>query len=364
MKSSNNISSVPLPKVSIIIPTKNRCSLLRETLQSVLQQTYADWEAIVIDDDSTDETIEQIILLSRQEPRIRLLQREGDRSGAPVCRNQGIAAATGDLVIFLDSDDALAPFCLEQRVNAMQSHLDLDFAVFPCQLFCERPGDLALLWNADTSENDLDRLLHLHDVPWQTTSPIWRRQALNQLGAWDESLLRWQDWEFHFRSLIQGLRYKKFVTPDCFWRTSTSDRVTVGSNWTPEHVHCLEQLLSKVHSMLCQTQMLNKYRQHLLAGLYFWVANQWLVLSCHLEAVQTWKICRDKQLINPLEYWEGELYFKMQHFQLTKRLMNKYLRVRWTRELLARRSSSFQNTVLSPTPHSTFNSNPLITQPG
>lgn len=340
------LSQYNLPQVSIIIPTKNRCSLLCETVESVRRQTYQNWEAIIVDDGSNDGTIEQMTLLSHQEPRIRFLRRRGERSGAPVCRNQGVEIATGDYIIFLDSDDALAPFCLEQRVSAMQTDANLDFAVFPCQLFREKPGDLALLWNKDTQENDIDRLLHLHDVPWQTTGPIWRRRALDHLGSWDENLLRWQDWELHFRALIKGLNYKKFTKPDCFWRVSTRDRETVGLNWTAEHIRCLENLLLQVHLILRQSQMLSQYRQYLLAGLYFWIAHRWIADQQDQEAVRVWKICREKQLIGTLEYWEGMLYFKMQKLSLGRRIISKYLRVRWTEELLARKSSSFHNTPL------------------
>lgn len=331
------------PKVSIIIPTKNRCSLLWETIRSVCQQTYPYWEAIVVDDGSTDGTIEQMRIRSQEDPRLRFFERQGDRSGAPVCRNQGIVASTGEYIIFLDSDDCLAPFCLEQRVQAMQTHPDLDFAVFPCQLFREQPGDLALLWNTDTEANDIDRLLHLHDVPWQTTGPIWKRQSLQEVGTWDESLLRWQDWEFHLRSLIKGLKYKKFTEPDCFWRISTN-RETVGSNWTPEHTDCIEQLLSNVYLMLLQAQMLNEYRQYLLAGLYFWIANQWVAHNQNREAVRVWSICQEKKLISHFKYWEGRLYFGAQDVILAKRVVRKYLRLRWPKELLAKRSNTFQNT--------------------
>lgn len=340
MKTSHQV----LPKVSIIIPTKNRCVLLEETIASVRQQTYHHWEAIIVDDGSTDGTIEQMIALSQQEPRLRFFQRHSDRSGAPVCRNQGVAAATGDYIIFLDSDDCLAQFCLEQRVNVMQAHLDLDFAVFPCQLFREQPGDLALLWNADTPENDLDRLLHLHDVPWQTTGPIWRREALYRLGIWDEELLRWQDWELHVRSLIKGLKYKKFAEPDCFWRVSSQNRETVGVTWTPEHIHCLEELLSKVYLMLLQAQMLDRFRQHLLAGLYFWIANQWMSRKNNQEAIRIWTVCREKLLISNLEYQEGILYFRVQNVTPIKRVIRKYLNIRWTKALLAQKSQTFQNT--------------------
>src|SRR5829696_1947350 len=97
-----------VPTVSIIIPTKDRAALLEQTLDSIRLQTYSDWEAIVIDDHSTDETIAQTTAASSHDPRIRVLSLT-DKSGAPAARNLGIAEARGEYVIFLDSDDLLAP---------------------------------------------------------------------------------------------------------------------------------------------------------------------------------------------------------------------------------------------------------------
>lgn len=335
-----------LPKVSIIVPTKNCWLLLCETIESISNQTYSNWEAIVVDDGSTDGTVEQMSALSKEEPRIHFLQRSSNRTGAPVCRNEGFAASTGDYVIFLDSDDCLAPYCLENRVKEMEAHRNLDFGVFPCQLFRKQPGDVALLWNAETQESDIDRLLRLHDVPWQTTSPIWRSQALHQLGLWDESLLKWQDWEFHFRALFKGLKYKKFTNPDCFWRMREPFRETVSSSWSPQHIRSLEQLLSKVYSMLLQAQMLTEHRRYPLASLYFWLANKWVPYN-EKEAERVWTTCWEKKLIGNLEHWEGLLFFRMRAFTLLGYLTKQYLKIRWPRTLLAKRSPTFQNTHLT-----------------
>jgi len=342
--------SIPiLPKVSIVIPTKNRYPLLREAVESVCKQTYSNWEAVIVDDDSADGTIEQMLALSKKEPRIRFIRRSGNQPGAPACRNEGVAVSTGDYIIFLDSDDCLAPFCLKNRVEAMETHPTLDFGVFPCQLFRMKPGDVPLLWNVETQENDLDRLLNLHDVPWQTASPIWRRQALTKLGRWDESLLRWQDWEFHFRALIKGLKYKRFAPPDCFWRIPGVGRESIGPMDTkPEHIRSNERLFSEVYSMLSQMQLLDAYRRQLLAGLYFWLANKWASCGEKKEAVRVWTVCREKKLIGNIEYWEGFFYFRVPDVHLAKRLARKYLKIRWPKKLLAQRSITFQN---APLPH-------------
>jgi glycosyltransferase involved in cell wall biosynthesis len=195
-----------LPTISIIIPTKDRAALLQQTLDSVGAQTFSDWEALVIDDHSSDDTADQTRRASETDPRVRFHPLT-DKTGAPAARNLGIAEARGEYIIFLDSDDLLAPHCLQQRIDFMRDHADLDFAVFPCQLFRKSPGDVELLWNRKTDENDLDRFLKM-DVAWQTTSPIWRKTSLAKIGAWDQSVLSGQDWEFHIRAIVAGLKYE------------------------------------------------------------------------------------------------------------------------------------------------------------
>ena len=217
------------PIVSIVVPTKDRRALLADTIQSVRAQTYGNWELIVADDRSSDGSAEFVRELARQDRRIKLVSLSNERVGAPAARNAGVRDSSGSLIIFLDSDDLLAPSCLQRRVEVMQAHPQLDFAVFPCQVFREQPDDLQLLFNADTAEDDLDRLLKV-DVPWQTTGPIWRRHALEKIGPWDEQALSAQDWEFHIRAIAAGLRYQRFGPPDCYWRRPSAERDSIGKS--------------------------------------------------------------------------------------------------------------------------------------
>ena len=207
------------PLISIVIPTRDRAALLRETLNSIFGQTYLNWEAMVIDDHSKDQTAEQMRSLVANESRVQYLSMAEKSSAPPAARNIGVANARGRVVIFLDSDDLLAPPCLAQRIEFMRDRAaNLDFAVFPCQLFRQTPGDVALLWNRKTDEDDLDRFLKM-DVAWQTTSPIWRRESLAKFSPWDEEVLSGQDWEFHIRELVAGLKYE---WPECNRRAGFS----------------------------------------------------------------------------------------------------------------------------------------------
>src|ERR1700723_3850662 len=118
------------PRVSIVTPTRNRLTLLGQTLDSVAAQTLIDWEHIVVDDGSDDGAARMMRARVSADPRVRYIVREGERSGANVCRNIGIRAASAPLVVLLDSDDLLAPTCLERRAEVMTRNADLDFATF------------------------------------------------------------------------------------------------------------------------------------------------------------------------------------------------------------------------------------------
>ena len=107
-----------MPKVSVVIPTHNRASFLRAAIQSVLNQTFQDFEIIVVDDASEDETPE--VIRSFTEPRIQYVRHETNK-GQGVTRNNGLSRASGEYVAFLDDDDEWLPQKLEQQVRLLDS---------------------------------------------------------------------------------------------------------------------------------------------------------------------------------------------------------------------------------------------------
>ena len=170
------------PVVSIITPTKNRRDLLRLTMDSVSTQGFGAWEHVIVDDGSTDGTVEEVSRKAADDSRVRLIRRESEKSGANVCRNLGLAAAAGEFVIFLDSDDLLRPGCLENRAALMRRNPDLTFAVYPAGVFMENPGDLTRLFHPLDAGDDLVRFLS-HECVWEITGPIWRRDYLARIGG-------------------------------------------------------------------------------------------------------------------------------------------------------------------------------------
>jgi glycosyltransferase involved in cell wall biosynthesis len=331
--------------VSVIIPTHSRLALLLEAIASLQAQTYSQWEAIVVDDRSTDDTFERVQALAAVDARIRLLRCTGVAGGA-AARNEGIAAGRGAFVVFLDDDDMLAPHCLEQRVRVMQLHPELDFAVFGTVLFREHPGDSALMWNDDTGGNDIDRYLR-KDIPWGVSGPIWKRQALDRVGPWDERALSGQDWEFHLRALTVGLKYRRFHGPDAYCRVRTPTRLTIGARaMGPEHQRRRGLVIGRIRAMLAERGMLTPRRRHLLAGHYHRVAMRLTVLGLRKEGMAFWVTCFREGLISPRLLIEGLVYMRFWHRRRFRGKMRSYVTATWPADIHFEKPYSFMHTPL------------------
>lgn len=219
--------------ISIIIPSFNRENLIGDTLNSVLTQTYSNWECIIIDDGSTDSTQRIITGYLSKDQRFRFFQRNREPKGAPVCRNIGIEKSKGKFIIFLDSDDLLANNCLENRMNFAKKNPDNDFWVFGTAQFNKITGDSLAKWNVLNKEiDDLQRFI-LQDAPWHTMGPLWLKSTLLDIGGFDESAICWQDWEMHIRVLLRNYKYWKSneKNTDTFYRNDKSNKTnTISAN--------------------------------------------------------------------------------------------------------------------------------------
>lgn len=215
-----------VPLISIIIPHFSRSALLAEAVASVRASSEQNFEIIIVDDGSPDEDWCAIQHLAQG--RTTVIQRIDGIKGPSRCRNIGLAEARGEFVVFLDSDDWMAPWCLEHRIAAIHAHPLADLVVFPVLLFTERPGDLDILWNSlDSSRSDLERFAS-SDPPWHTSSPIWRTNALRGIGGFNEAVFYGDDSDLHMRALAEGMKINKEteVVPDLFIRRSNTPRIT------------------------------------------------------------------------------------------------------------------------------------------
>lgn len=114
------------PFVSIIIPTYNRAHLISETLDSLLSQTYQNWECIIVDDGSTDTTEKTILKYVEKDSRFRYFPRPTDRpKGANTCRNYGFELSQGEFVNWFDSDDIMLPEFLSKKMDLFSEGINL-----------------------------------------------------------------------------------------------------------------------------------------------------------------------------------------------------------------------------------------------
>jgi glycosyltransferase involved in cell wall biosynthesis len=218
------------PLISVIIPTFNRAELLQQTIQSVKIQTYTNWECLIIDDGSVDNTKEIVKNLSSIDSRFIYYQRpEARKKGPSSCRNYGIKKSRGKLIIFLDSDDLLSTTCLSNRVVFAIQNPNFDFWIFEMELFNEVIGDLKSIFNSYPEKNEVeshyyrDRFL-MGEIPFCVTSPLWNKESLLQLQGFDENMKMLEDPDLHLRAYLYGLKsLTSFAEADCYYRKATNN---------------------------------------------------------------------------------------------------------------------------------------------
>ena len=198
-------------KVSVVIRTHNRGYVIGEAIASALAQTYDDFEIIVVDDASTDNTFEVVQQFGSD--KIRYVRHDRNR-GVSGSGNTGIRMATGDVIAHLDSDDLWKPEMLGTLVDFLNRHPEAD-AVFcdvevirregPVSSIAESmhafPKLLALHSNSDDvifSRREMYLCL-LEEVPIKPTAVLIRRYVFDNVGGYDESWVSGEDWELYLR---------------------------------------------------------------------------------------------------------------------------------------------------------------------
>lgn len=200
------------PTFSVILPTYNRCQRLSLSIDSVMQQTVQDYELIIIDDASTDDTLSWLrqTYPADRYPQIRLLPLSQNR-GAAGARNAGIEIAQGDWIAFLDSDDQWLPPCLEHHAAAIADHPSASFSA------CDGYS----LWRNRHTHQISEQKIVIQSKPWSIypnathhmlMSPmiltmslvVANRQKLLQLGGLNEALRICHDRELYLRLLQIG----------------------------------------------------------------------------------------------------------------------------------------------------------------
>jgi peptidoglycan/xylan/chitin deacetylase (PgdA/CDA1 family) len=195
------VSSLPHPRISVIIPARNSALTLAATLDSLIRQTATDWEAIIIDDGSTDRTYALASGYAERDPRLSVIRQAGN--GVSAARNAGLTAARADWVLFLDADDRLDPSHLTNLLadQARSPHADVIYGGWRAarpQGFgrVRRPPDLA----------DAFSVIAVRP-PFVVHAALTRRSRLQQCGGFDESLTCAEGWDLWQRIARTGASF-------------------------------------------------------------------------------------------------------------------------------------------------------------
>jgi len=198
-------------KVSVIIPTYNRGYILHEALESVLNQTHRDFEIVVVDDCSTDNTFK--IVKSFASDSIRYIRHEENRRYSAAC-NTGVSAATGQLVAFLDSDDLWKADYLERQTNFLSRFPQIGASFTDTEIRGENLHIKSLISQVKSFSKHLDvnqkgkeyvfaardvYLCLLEEIPIKPSALVARRELFERLGGFDETWPSGTDWDLLLR---------------------------------------------------------------------------------------------------------------------------------------------------------------------
>lgn len=187
------------PSVSVIIPTHNRVGWLRQCLGSVLNQAGVDLEVIVVNDGSSDTTMPMLARVG--DDRVRVVEHE-TALGVSAARNDGIDAASGTWVSFVDDDDLLAP----QKLQTQLAALEASGATWSCTAAMLVTSDLVVVGCARPPHTDAvaGDLLLRNAIPGGGSGVVVARQALERTGGFDPSFSSIEDWDLWLRLAGDG----------------------------------------------------------------------------------------------------------------------------------------------------------------
>lgn len=183
---------MPRPLISVIIPTFNRGHCLEESIRSVRDQNFPDFELIVVDDGSVDNTIEVV----NQFPDIRFIRLDKNR-GVSFARNCGLKQAQGDWIAFLDSDDLWKKGKLQAQVQWVNQHPDC-YAVYTDEIWVRN----GVRVNQMKKHQKYSGEIFQYCLPLCIVSPssvLLRTKMLNEVGGFDESMLVCEDYDLWLR---------------------------------------------------------------------------------------------------------------------------------------------------------------------
>ena len=200
--------------VSVVVTCYNYAQYLAEALDSVLRQTYQNWECIIVDDGSTDDTREVAKIFLDKDSRFRYLYQEN--RGVAIARNIGISHSAGVYILPMDADDIIAESYLAEAINVLENNTDVKLVYAEAEYFGDKAGAMHL------HDYSYDRLL-IENLIY--CSALYRKEDFLLTKGYDENMKEgWEDWNFWIDFLSPEDKVFKISKPLFFYRIKEKSR--------------------------------------------------------------------------------------------------------------------------------------------
>ena len=256
------------PFVSVIVPVHNRPRELKRAIQSILMQTYTNYEIIIVDDCSTDNTFEVIQMLEKRDPRIKGYKNTKNGGGA-YSRNQGVLKAKGELIAFLDSDDEWLPEKLERQLQYMkqcdENAVLITYFVVKKKHSSDKYGS-----NFIKTGNIRKELLMGRSIAW-TSVILIRKEHFNRIGGFSDDLKSMQDFDL-------WIRLSEFYTCECLpeylsiMHTDADVRISINPNYRIDGIEVFLKKWAPVITREVGSEYVDLIRSRHLGSVYYHAA--------------------------------------------------------------------------------------------
>lgn len=252
--------------VSILIPNYNKASYIKETLESVLAQTYTDWECIIVDDHSTDSSWEILEVYAVQDSRFRIFKRPIERKqGGNAARNFAFENAKGEYIQWLDSDDLIYKNKISEQVLDIQTFGDMSISVANWKWIestadiekeiesAKKNSNLESRWTKYPDEGlDLILWLFKNEFFIPIHSFLVSAELVRESGLWNENLIQNQDGEFMVRVLLNCKKVSYIHSVYTYYRAPDSNHLSKQTtykswrDWNESLVLCDKWILNQI----------------------------------------------------------------------------------------------------------------------
>lgn len=258
-----------LPKVSILIPCYNAEKWVRQAIQSALDQTYENKEVIVVDDGSTDRSLEIIKSFG-----VQIKWETGPNKGGNVARNRLSELSSGEWLQYLDADDYLLPNKVNNQVKALLDDTDVIFS--PSLMEYHHEKDITKQKVLQIPEPyDLFILLARWYLP-QTGAPLWKKEAITEVGGWKSDQPVCQEHELYSRLVMADKKFQYFEKAESVYR-----------QWGENTLWKKDQSFTRKHRLLIEDRL----EKHLLESEEMSRERQWAINMARFETARSeWKV--------------------------------------------------------------------------